>query len=170
MTFDELGDYFLQLPDEIMTDVPDIIAETATEYFKETFTKKGFDGNAWPQAKTTKQTGSLMVQSGNLVNSIQPSYIGRDKVVISAGNEKVPYAQIHNEGGETHPTVTPKMRKMAWAKYKATGNETWKGLAMTKKQKLDVKIPQRQFMGNSKELAARLVERIEGLIKSIINA
>jgi hypothetical protein len=64
MTFDELGDYFLQLPDEIMTDVPDIIAETATEYFKETFTKKGFDGNAWPQQKQ-KQTGLVMVQSGN---------------------------------------------------------------------------------------------------------
>ena len=29
----------------------------------------------------------------------------------------VPYASMHNYGGETHPTVTPKMRRFAWAMY-----------------------------------------------------
>ena len=27
------------------------------------------------------------------------------------------YAPLHNWGGEVHPTVTPQMRRFAWAKY-----------------------------------------------------
>jgi phage gpG-like protein len=29
----------------------------------------------------------------------------------------VPYAQIHNEGGISHPVVSKKMKKFAWAMY-----------------------------------------------------
>ena len=68
------------------------------------------------------------------------------------------YAAIHNEGGTTHPKVTHKMRRYAWARYyeagggnskkkkrKGKGQESpeaqmWKGLALTKKQTLNIKI------------------------------
>lgn len=78
-------------------------------------------------------------------------------VVISSNAH---YAGIHNEGGITHPQVTPKMRKYAWARYyeaggkKAASGEAdfWKGLALTKKQTLGIKIPRCHFMGPSATL------------------
>ncbi|MBE0649661.1 MAG: hypothetical protein IH595_02360 [Bacteroidales bacterium] len=117
MTIDELNQYFEQLPDKVLDGAAHIVAETATEYYKEAFTKKEFGGKPWEPNKHPKQKGSLMIESGNLMNSIHPAVISPGKVVISAGNDKVPYAQIQNEGGTTHPTVTPKMR--AWAKAMA---------------------------------------------------
>lgn len=103
----------------------------------------------------------------------------------------VEYAKIHNEGGSftTHPKVTPKLRKMAWARYFEAAGITremdkeerekkaadaseeakkWKGIAMTKKQKLDVDVnmPQRRFIGPSREL--RDMTRQE-VIKEITN-
>lgn len=103
----------------------------------------------------------------------------------------VPYAAIHNEGGTitSHPTITPKMRKMAWAKVyaiagvkKGKGKKKgklpkqlpaealkWKALALTKKTKLTVKatIPKRQFMGNSAELSAKVRELINQSIQNV---
>jgi hypothetical protein len=88
-------------------------------------------------------------------------YVGKNEVV---------YARIQEEGGMTHPLVTAKMRKWAWAMYyknfkgeikgmglrgatKAGAFKTYSGLdnmyrsiALTKKARLDVKIkPTRWF-------------------------
>ena len=88
----------------------------------------------------------------------------------------VPYAPVHNWGATLTPAVTPRMRRFAWAKYyQATGKpkartkgrksaenapsgaltpeaQMWRGLALTKKKQLRIKIPQRQFIGPSREL------------------
>ncbi len=61
----------------------------------------------------------------------------------------VPYARIHNEGGVVHPHVTKKMRGFAWKMYYATKQDKWKGLALTKKETLNIRIPRRKFIGNS---------------------
>ncbi len=58
----------------------------------------------------------------------------------------VKYARIHQFGGVTHPRVTKKMRGWAWHKWYETGDEFYKGLALTKKTRLDVKIPARKFL------------------------
>ena len=42
------------------------------------------------------------------------------------------------------------MRRFFWAKFKETGKEYWKGLALTKKTHFD--IPKRKFIGDSKAL------------------
>ena len=97
-----------------------------------------------------------------------------------------------------NPTVTPKMRRFAWwnyyqaagkAKKAATGkrkgkkrgsaanNEPqenpealkWKRLALTKKKKLRIRIPQRQFLGESSELSERITEKAEKEIRNILN-
>lgn len=101
----------------------------------------------------------------------------------------MPYAAIHNEGGtiNTHPTVTPKMRKMAWARayaiagIKVKGKKKlpkelpaearkWKALALTKKAKLDIKatIPQRRFLGESAELTKKINDKIEEEVTKIL--
>ena len=111
----------------------------------------------------------------------------------------VVYAAIHNEGGTVHPKITPKMRRFAWAKYyelkgrqkgaqkprKGTQNRTsqsagnqpdsgeaekWKRLALTKKETLTINIPQRQFMGQSAELDAKISAYVEKEVLRIINS
>lgn len=98
MDFSELENYLTTLPDQILDEAADIVAKTATSYYKQRFTEKSFDGNPWAPAKVPRRNGSLLIDSGNLLNSIRPAYIGRDKVVISAGSDKVGYAKAHNEG------------------------------------------------------------------------
>lgn len=83
-------------------DAPDIIAETATEYYKLRFDKrkKEFDGEPWVQLKhpEKKKVGSLLVGYGGLADSIKPAKISENEVIIQAGNSKVGYAKVHNEG------------------------------------------------------------------------
>lgn len=130
----------------------DIIAETATEYFKQRFSDKDFDSNPWnTDTKKVKTTGSLLVDSGAMLNSIRPAIVSKTEVVISAGDSKVDYAQVHNEGFVGNVTVPAHTRK---------------GHAV-KSHTRAVNIPQRQFMGNAKELVTDIMKRIEGYIRSI---
>lgn len=156
MDFNELSNYLTSLPEQILNDASEIVAETATAYYKARFKEKSFDGNPWAPAKVPRQNGSLMVNSGNLVNSIRPAYIGRDKVVISAGNEKVDYAQIHNEGYAGPVTVPAHVRRTS--KY---------GDIKVKAHTRQTNIPKRQFMGKSDELAKTIHERLEGYINTL---
>lgn len=180
MTFDGLTDYLQSLPNAIMDAAPDIVAETATEHFKDSFTKKAFDGNPWAPAKVPRKNGSLLVDSGNLVNSIRPAYIGRDKVIISAGNDKVGYAQVHNEG-YTGPMSVPQHTRKTTArtinvpeytrKGKSVAAHSWAipgGNVSVKAHTRQVDIPQRQFMGESNELAETLKNKLQDYINSTI--
>ena len=85
-----------------MQDVADIAAMTGVSYFKGAFRKKGFDGTPWPLAKKdkagTRRRGSLMIDSA-LMNSIRIARATPQEVVWTAGNAKVPYAEVHNTGG-----------------------------------------------------------------------
>ena len=110
MNFNELENYLSSLPDKILDDAAEIVAETATSYYKERFREKAFDGNPWAPAKIPRRNGSLLIDSGNLMGSIRPAYVGRDKVVISAGNDKVDYAKVHNEGFTGRVTVPAHVR------------------------------------------------------------
>ena len=86
-----------------MQDVADIAAMTGVSYFKGAFRKKGFDGTPWPLAKKdkagTRRRGSLMIDSAALMNSVRIARATPQEVVWTAGNAKVPYAEVHNTGG-----------------------------------------------------------------------
>ncbi len=157
MTIEELNKYFGGLEEELMAGIPDIIAETATEYFKESFSLKEFDGKAWVAAKKPKKTGSLMIESGNLMNSIHPAVVSRDRVVIQAGNDKVDYAKVHNEGF-TGPVTIP-----------AHTRRTKKGSAQVKGFTMQQHIPQRQFMGKAPQLLKMIKERVEDYLTKKLN-
>lgn len=157
MDIKELNKYLQSLPQEIISDAAEIVAETATEYYKSAFRKKAFDGNPWTPAKVPKTTGSLLIDSGALVNSIRPAVITPRRVVISAGNEKVDYAQAHNEGFKGVVSVPAHTRK--------TKRKDVSVKAHTRK----TNIPKREFMGDSEELNGRIHARIEGYIDSLNN-
>ncbi len=135
-----------------------IAANTATEYFKETFTRKAYDGKPWkPWANTYRHraNGSLMIDSAKLLNSIRPSKITAEKVVIQAGNSKVDYARAHNEGFIGSVTVKPHTRVV-------------KGKAQRVRQHTrNMRLPRRQFMGNAGELQRQLKEDIEDYLRTI---
>lgn len=169
--FKDLNIFFSNLDNKFLHGiVPIIIAEEATKFYKQRFTAKADINNSpWPEAKNPPTRGSLMVRSGNLVASIRPSKITSTRVIISAGSNRVPYARIHNEGGIIKVPVTKNMRKFAWAMKYKTGNDKWKYLAISKKQVLQVKIPQRQFIGHSQALKSLLTNIIKKAYKQYLN-
>lgn len=166
-TYRNIDEFMASLNQKVKQVVPKVVAETATEYYKERFRTKEWDGKPWPQTKRFVKRGSLMVRTSSLANSIRPSLVTHTKVRISAGNSKVPYAQVHNEGGIVRPQVTHKMRKWAWAKHYETKDPMYKAIALTPKNRLNIKIPQRQFMGHSQRLNAKIQQRIMGLMRDI---
>ena len=86
-----------------MEAVAELAAATGVSYFKGAFRKKAFDGKPWTPAKIDqagkRHRGSLMVDSAALMNSIRTASATATRVVWAAGNDKVVYAQVHNEGG-----------------------------------------------------------------------
>ena len=88
--------------------------------------------------------------------------------IVSKG---VAYAGIHNEGGVTHPKVTDKMR--AWARFRAKKvpakeRGIFNAIANTKKKTLTVKIPQRKFIGDSKQLTKALARKIDRELRGFL--
>lgn len=153
----------------------------------------------WPEARrlatggtdAASQYGTLLSGRNHLYSSIR--YVPSD-YRVRVYNELV-YAPIHNWGGTVSVTVTDRMKRFAWAKfYEASGKSRkaatggkksrkratgklaaspqaafWKNLALTRKKKLDIRIPQRQFLGESEELTAKINERLEKEIRNILN-
>lgn len=154
----------------------------------------------WSKAKrlssgeknAASQYGTLLSSRNHLFSSIK--YIPEDYRVRVAN--EVNYAPAHNWGGTLQPTVTAKMRRFAWAKYyeasgkaqKAAkgkrkgkkkvptgGDENpealrWKRLALTKKKKLRIQMPKRQFLGESRELSEKIAVKTENEIRNILNS
>lgn len=147
----------------------------------------GFQNGAlekWPETKRQSSGGGADARRGPLLSSRKVLYNGTG---YTPGNGSVTiynnviYAGIHNEGGETNPRVTQKMRRYAWARYYAEEGgkakkgrssdqaDFWKGLALTKKKTLNIKIPKRQFMGPSKTIDATLQTMITTDLNTILN-
>lgn len=53
---------------------------------------------------------------------------------VRVANELV-YAPVNNWGGEVHPTVTPQMRRFAWAKYYQASGKAKSRHGQKKRQK-----------------------------------
>lgn len=177
--------------------LPVVAGKYAKQHFQDSFRQGGFVNGGlrpWLPAKRLSANGkgagsqhkTLMSSRNHLFSSIGYTP-GMAKVTIF---NDVVYASIHNEGGTINPKITPKMRRYAWAKYYELGGggkspqkgasgrsgkavpaeaEKWKRLALTKKDALAISIPQRQFMGPSAELDARISAFVEKEVLRIIN-
>lgn len=148
------------------------IAVDLNDEFDRNFERKAFFNQPWEQSKLHNPKGSLMMRTGQLRNSLSYS-LGDDSITWSSS---LPYASIHNEGGEI--TVTAKMKSFFWAMYyKASGAMTktkggkvsaskrnqnlsveaqqWKNMALLKIGS-KIKIPQRQFIGDHPRVRERI--------------
>ena len=92
--------------------------------------------------------GSLLMVTGKLRRSIR-CRVNADSVVWETSER---YAAIHNYGGTI--TVTAKMKKFFWYKHKATKDDAWKWMALMKVG-TQIRIPQRQFLGDHPEVRKR---------------
>lgn len=93
--------------------LPVKVGRIAKDHFQEGFRQGGFQDNgkqAWQRKKRPDKYGPLMSSRQNLYGSI---YYHPDDYRVTVGTE-VPYAAIHNEGGDI--VVTARMKRFFWAK------------------------------------------------------
>lgn len=157
-----------------------------TDEFDLNFERQGFFSEAWQRRKSpTRPGGSILIDTGGLRKSIRSKSTDSSITFFS----DLPYADIHNEGGEI--AVTAKMKRFFWAKYyAATGSfgrkknnelrkdkrtvqlsaeaEFWKFMALMKVGKT-IKIPRRQFLGHSPEVEQMVKEIIEENLTEYFN-
>lgn len=176
---------FLQIKDNLLRDTARIAGVESVKFFKDSFVKGGFTDSSlqkWPDRKSPLGGKRMMYGRGTLMQSIRKVEESTKRIVIASD---VIYSEIHNEGGEI--IVTKQMKKYWWAQYyKLTGKvkQTKSGkvsksasntqisakaayckrMAMMK-EGTKIKIPKRQFIGESKtlmnELDKHFAERIE---------
>lgn len=162
---------FRQIALELRQNAARYAASESVKFFKDSFVDGGFTDASfqkWQQTNNPLAGKHTMYKSGKLMRSIKKQSGTINKVVVVADAD---HADIHNSGGTI--TVTPQMKKYFWAKfYELSGKVTTnKGAAaLTKSNKAigvkamfcrrmalmpvgaKIKIPKRQFIGNSKTL------------------
>ncbi|WP_425628855.1 phage virion morphogenesis protein [Cellulophaga lytica] len=144
------------------TIVPNVIAETATEFFKDRFKFQSWDGVPWQPlstkyaAKKTKGRGRILTQSSALRNSIKPSIVSTSRVVISAGGSKVPYARVHNEGLQVKGIRS--VRSYTNRNFMGKGKPVQ---IRAHKRAVNYVMPRRQFMGYSPILNRDIKQRLQ---------
>lgn len=155
----------------------DIRVELGDE-FDRNFERQAFFNDAWARRKSpTRPGGTILVDTGTLRRSIR-SRTTDDSITFYTD---LPYAAIHNDGGEI--VVTRRMKGYFWHKYmEATGAfgrkkdgglrndkrnrrltdeaEFYKCMAL-KKEGTAIKIPRRRFLGASPEVERAVREIIE---------
>lgn len=196
-----------ELDDLMKRKMPVLAGRMAKDHYQDNFRQEGFVNNGlrpWKKAKrlssggkdAASKYGTLLSSRDHLFSSVK--YVPGDyRVKVS---DDLIYAPVHNWGGTVTPTVTPQMRRFAWAKYyEASGKaqkaakgkgkgkkkgsagkgkeqvesqeaSRWKGLALTKKKKLRIRMPKRQFIGESRELSDKIAEKTEKEIRNILNS
>lgn len=163
----------------------DIRVELSDE-FDQNFERQAFFSEAWQRRKSpTRPGGHILVDTGQLRRSIT-STVTDHSVIFKTS---LPYAAIHNDGGEI--VVTLRMKKYFWHKYyEATGSfgrkkngdlrktkknaqltseaEFWKFMAL-KKVGTTIKIPRRRFLGVSPEVEKSVREIVEENLTEYFN-
>ncbi len=169
-----------ELKKYLVKDLPRLVANDALNHFDDSWKNEGFTDEKgtfkkWEErknndgSKSDKNRGTLIGKgSAHLRKSLEVKSATAKQIVIGT---PVKYAQAHNEGAEIEQSIsiTPKMRKFAWAKFYETKKPSWRGLALTKKKEINrtIKIPQRQFIGNSKPLFDKIEKRIDARVSKI---
>jgi phage gpG-like protein len=173
---------------KLIDEVPDIVGQTAVDWYKDSFKNQGFTDNVlvpWKPRRGAAGRDKTLVHTANLRDSLRYRAVG-NTVVVFTGGESADYARIHNRGGTI--AVTPRMRRFFWAMHAKAGGGVrsgrsstrlsranqaqaqaaikWKRMALSKK----ITIPKRQFIGESAGLRRRISTRIVSRFNQILGA
>jgi len=113
-------------------ELPTILANDMTNFFKKSFRKQGWDNGGtqpWSPRKKQDSGRGILVKTGALVSSIEVESANWKRIRIKSD---LAYSAIHNEGKQG----------LAWGKH-------------------SFKMPKRKFMGNSRTLTNQLKEKME---------
>lgn len=156
---------------------PGMLGNEAVNFFTNSFRQQGWLGNSfqkWPSRKVSKwgkadkrKGRAILVDSGRLRRSIR--IVSNSRGIVRIGTD-VPYAKAHNEGMRLGLIQTVRGHKRRLTKLGITKKKALKtrtkiefgrvdnGFTVVKmhKRRIDQRIPQRQFMGNSPYLTAKL--------------
>ena len=172
--------YPQEIEKAIKNTLPRKIAILAKNHFKNNFRQSGFVNGgkqAWKQTMR-HSFGSrytpLTSGTDNLMRSITTSTSPGLAIITNP----LPYASIHNEGGDIK--VTKKMKGFFWSRAYALGAkdgklpkelpqeaQMWRCLALSKRT--SIHIPQRKFIGESIELNNKIKETINKELYNISN-
>lgn len=148
---------FLKMADNLKKDMVRYASVAGVNFFQDSFQNQGFTNEnfeAWESRKNDLDPGrKILVKSSFLLNSIQVFDANENQIVYGSDAE---HSEIHNNGGVIKMNITPRARRYFWFMHKATGNDMWKAMALTKKQTMTVNIPKRQFIGESKTFLKEL--------------
>jgi phage gpG-like protein len=163
---------FNDVAKKLIKDAQTIAEVEMINFIMGNFEKQGFmDGSLhpWQGRKGSTDSGrAILTNTAALRDSIDISSSSSKRIVATATAR---HAKIHNEGGILRIPVTAKMRKYFWFMYKKTGQSQYKGMALTKKSFFEIKMPKRQFMGDSATFRAtiqsKFIKMIESRLKSV---
>ena len=170
--FNEFPDFLnasKNLQDLMKRDIPQYIGNTAVNFFKDSFMRKGWLDVGFKQwkAKADGKQSNLIKSpgGGDLKRSIKLAESTQTMVRVTSDTA---YSQIHNEGGVVNIPVTAQSRKYFWAMFKKTENAKYKAMALTKKTAFKVTIEKRQYMGNSTALNTKIDFYLKRTINNLI--
>ena len=167
----------MELNKAVAESLQDIRVELLDE-FDRNFERKAFFSKGWQRRRGGYRSDKpLLIDTGNLRRSIAGE--STDNSVVFTSN--APQAHIHNHGGDI--TVTYKMKAYFWHKFKkASGGfghtkkgerrkdkrnvalseeaQFYRAMALMKVGK-KIRIPQRQFIGNSPEVEEAVREIVQ---------
>ncbi len=83
--------------------------------------------------------------------------IDPDRVTISFGDQRVGYAQVHNEGFDGEVVVPAHTRR------------TKRGEHQVREHTRRMRIPQRQYVGPAEELDRQIQQQIEAMVNELFN-
>lgn len=169
---------------DILKNIIQDVKVNLLDEFDKNFERKAFFDKPWNQTNLINKRGSLMARTNTLRRSIKAT-IQNQSIVF---HSPLPYATIHNNGGEI--TVTENMKRFFWAMYyksfgaitfnvrsKAMANTAknkklsteanqWKALAL-QKTGTKMKIEQRQFIGEHPLMVAQIKKIVGENLKDI---
>lgn len=144
---------FQQFTDKTIRD----IGVKATELFDRNFEQQGFFGKKWQSRKNNSDPGRGILMgrgSGRLRKGVKTPQRNGNSLVW---NFDVPYAKIHNEGG------TIKTTQSVRAHSRTVNGKEQKVRSFTRN--MNIKMPQRQFVGDHPQLRLAIETIVERNIK-----
>lgn len=154
--------------DAVKSQLPNVMATTALNFFKDSFRRQGWRDKGlqkWAGRKDgSRPGGAILVKRGHLRNSIRKIMASWPRTEVGTN---LPYAAAHNQGFKGQVNVKShtrrKYQRSASKRKEATGSYTVR--AHTRNMNLG----QRQFMGDSEMLNKKLDAVITKAVDNIFN-
>lgn len=141
---------FLAIGNKLVTDTRRYAKVYCLQWFDDSFQKQGFTNasfKAWPKRKQPDKRpgGSVLIDTTFLRKSLNVLGESNDKIVFGS---HVPYASVHNNG--------ERIRTVQNVRAHSRVRNGKKEQVKAHNRKVDIKMPQRQFIGHSERMMQNL--------------